>query len=116
MLAGAAGNGRGSAGIRGSLRIGALETLADVSLHPAVRRHCAGLAEAAGLVAGPQLRNMGTIGGNVCLDTRCTYYNQTEFWRDALGYCLKKDGHGLPRHEGRQEVRGRAFGGHPRPT
>jgi len=88
----AAGNGRGSAGIRGALRIGALETLADVSVHPAVRRHCAGLAEAAGLVAGPQLRNMGTIGGNVCLDTRCTYYNQTEFWRDALGYCLKKDG------------------------
>lgn len=74
------------------LRIGALETLSDVSSHPLVRRHCAGLAEAAGLVAGPQLRNMGTIGGNVCLDTRCTYYNQTEFWRDALGYCLKKDG------------------------
>ena len=74
------------------LRIGALETLADVAAHPLVRRHCAGLAEAAGLVAGPQLRNMGTIGGNVCLDTRCTYYNQTEFWRDALGYCLKKDG------------------------
>ena len=74
------------------LRIGALETLADVSSHPAVRRHFTGLAEAAGLVAGPQLRNMGTIGGNVCLDTRCTYYNQTEFWRAALGYCLKKDG------------------------
>ena len=74
------------------LRIGALETLADVSAHPAVRRHFSGLAEAAGLVAGPQLRNMGTIGGNVCLDTRCTYYNQTEFWRAALGYCLKKDG------------------------
>ena len=74
------------------LRIGALETLADVSAHPLVRRHHGGLAQAAGLVAGPQLRNMGTIGGNVCLDTRCTYYNQTEFWRDALGYCLKKDG------------------------
>ena len=76
----------------GGLRIGALETLADVSAHPLVRRHFAGLASAAGLVAGPQLRNMGTIGGNVCLDTRCTYYNQTEFWRGALGYCLKKDG------------------------
>ena len=75
-----------------TLRIGALETLADVSAHPLVRRHFAGLASAAGLVAGPQLRNMGTIGGNVCLDTRCTYYNQTEFWRGALGYCLKKDG------------------------
>ena len=88
----AASNG-GSPRERGSwLRIGALETLADVSAHPLVRRRHGGLAEAAGLVAGPQLRNMGTIGGNVCLDTRCTYYNQTEFWRDALGYCLKKDG------------------------
>ena len=75
-----------------SLRIGALETLADISANPLVRRHFNGLATAAGLVAGPQLRNMGTIGGNVCLDTRCTYYNQTEFWRGALGYCLKKDG------------------------
>ena len=74
------------------LRIGALETLADVSANPLVRRHFRGLADAAGLVAGPQLRNMGTIGGNVCLDTRCTYYNQTEFWRGALGHCLKKDG------------------------
>jgi 4-hydroxybenzoyl-CoA reductase subunit beta len=43
-------------------------------------------------VAGPQIRNMATLGGNVCLDTRCSYYNQTEFWRGALGYCIKKDG------------------------
>ncbi len=84
------GIGFNAAGDR--LRIGALEKLADVSDHPVVRRHFSGLADAAGLVAGPQLRNMGTIGGNVCLDTRCTYYNQTEFWRAALGYCLKKDG------------------------
>jgi len=88
----ASGNGRSPRGDGFHLRIGALATLADVSRHSLVRRHFAGLAEAAGLVAGPQLRNMGTIGGNVCLDTRCTYYNQTEFWRDALGYCLKKDG------------------------
>lgn len=88
----ASGNGGPPRGDGLFLRIGALETLADVSRHSLVRRHCAGLADAAGLVAGPQLRNMGTIGGNVCLDTRCTYYNQTEFWRDALGYCLKKDG------------------------
>ena len=74
------------------LRIGALETLAEVARHPTVRRRFPALADAAGLVAGPQLRNMGTIGGNVCLDTRCTYYNQTEFWRRALGCCLKKDG------------------------
>lgn len=76
----------------GFLRIGALETLHDVSSHPEVRRRFPALAAAAGLVAGPQLRNMGTIGGNICLDTRCTYYNQTAFWRGALGHCLKKDG------------------------
>jgi 4-hydroxybenzoyl-CoA reductase subunit beta len=50
------------------------------------------LGEAAGLVAGPQIRNMGTIGGNVLLDTRCLFYNQTEFWRKSLGYCLKAEG------------------------
>jgi 4-hydroxybenzoyl-CoA reductase subunit beta len=76
----------------GELVIGAAETLTSVSRHPLVRRHFPSLARAAGLVAGPQLRNMGTIGGNICLDTRCTYYNQTYFWRDALGFCLKKDG------------------------
>ncbi len=72
--------------------LGAGETLATVAGDPLVRRHLPALAEAAGHVAGPQLRNRGTLGGNLCLDTRCTYYNQTEFWRGALGYCLKKDG------------------------
>jgi 4-hydroxybenzoyl-CoA reductase subunit beta len=76
----------------GELRIGAAQSLASVARHPLVRQHAASLARAAGSVAGPQLRNMGTIGGNLCLDTRCTYYNQTHFWRNALGYCLKKDG------------------------
>src|SRR5688572_3627966 len=74
------------------LVIGASETLSDVAHNPLVRQHAPSLAQAAGSVAGPQLRNMGTIGGNICLDTRCTYYNQTFFWRDALGFCLKKDG------------------------
>lgn len=50
------------------------------------------LASAAGAVAGPQIRNMGTLGGNVLLDTRCLFYNQTEFWRKSLGYCLKAVG------------------------
>ncbi|MFZ5475431.1 MAG: FAD binding domain-containing protein [Myxococcota bacterium] len=50
------------------------------------------LSQAASLVAGPQIRNMGTLGGNVMLDTRCLYYNQTEFWRKSLGYCLKAEG------------------------
>ncbi|HSJ13251.1 MAG TPA: FAD binding domain-containing protein [Longimicrobiales bacterium] len=76
----------------GELVIGAAETLAGIAAHPLVRRHFPALARAAGSVAGPQLRNMGTLGGNLCLDTRCTYYNQTFFWRDALGFCLKKDG------------------------
>ena len=75
-----------------TLTIGAAETLTAVATNPAVREQVPALADAAGHVAGPQLRNMGTLGGNVCLDTRCTYYNQTAFWRDALGYCLKKDG------------------------
>jgi 4-hydroxybenzoyl-CoA reductase subunit beta len=76
----------------GALRIGAAETLSAVAAHPRVRELFPALATAAAHVAGPQLRNAGTIGGNVCLDTRCTYYNQTAFWRSALGYCLKKDG------------------------
>lgn len=72
--------------------LGATNTLSALSAHPQVRLELTALADAAGLVAGPQIRNRATLGGNVCLDTRCTYYNQTEFWREALGYCLKKDG------------------------
>jgi 4-hydroxybenzoyl-CoA reductase subunit beta len=74
------------------LQIGAAETLTVISRDPLVHRHFPALARAAGLVAAPQLRNTGTIGGNLCLDTRCTYYNQTWFLRNALGFCLKKDG------------------------
>jgi 4-hydroxybenzoyl-CoA reductase subunit beta len=76
----------------GELVIGAAETLTNVSRNETVQRLFPALADAAGHIAGPQLRNMGTIGGNLCLDTRCTYYNQTYFWRNALGFCLKKDG------------------------
>ena len=74
------------------LDLGPLITLAALARHAAVLRDYPVLAKAAQLVAGPQLRNMGTLGGNLCLDTRCTYYNQTWFWRSALGFCLKKDG------------------------
>lgn len=77
---------------RGGLEIGALATLTDVAGHPVVRARYAALADAAGAVSTPQLRNMGTIGGNVCVDTRCNYYNQNLDWRKALGYCMKKDG------------------------
>ncbi|MEE9206991.1 MAG: FAD binding domain-containing protein [Gemmatimonadota bacterium] len=74
------------------LRVGACETLDALAQDPIVLERFPSLAHACSLISGPQLRRMGTIGGNVCLDTRCTYYNQTEFWRQALGYCLKKDG------------------------
>jgi 4-hydroxybenzoyl-CoA reductase subunit beta len=76
----------------GWITIGAMTTLADVAASHLVREHAPALAQAAGLVAGPQLRTMGTLGGNVLLDTRCQWYNQTYFWREALGFCLKKDG------------------------
>jgi len=72
--------------------LGPLVTLSEVACDPRIRRDYPSLARAAGLVAGPQLRNMGTVGGNLCLDTRCTYYNQTYFWRESLGFCLKKTG------------------------
>jgi 4-hydroxybenzoyl-CoA reductase subunit beta len=74
------------------LHLGALVRLSELGLHPRVREAWPAVAEAAGRVASPQIRNMGTLGGNLCLDTRCTYYNQTFFWREALGFCLKKDG------------------------
>src|SRR5262249_51643687 len=73
-------------------RIGALTTLSEVAHHPLVRAHYPVLARAAGMVAGPNIRNMGTLGGNICLDTRCTWYNQSYFWRKAINFCLKKDG------------------------
>ncbi len=75
------------------LRIGARVTLTAVSEHPDVIQHAPSLAHAAGLVASPLIRNMGTLGGNVNLDTRCRYVNQTAFWREALGGgCLKSEG------------------------
>lgn len=69
--------------------IGAGATLSSVGSHPVVRSRYAALAMAAGLVSTPQLRNMGTIGGNVCLDTRCNWYDQSQFWRTAEGFCMK---------------------------
>ena len=83
-------------GVRGEARagltIGAGTTLTDVSEHAVVREHFPALAVAAGLVSTPPLRNMGTIGGNVCVDPRCNYYNQSYQWRRAIGFCMKKDG------------------------
>jgi 4-hydroxybenzoyl-CoA reductase subunit beta len=82
-------------GIRQSkegLWIGAGESLTTVSNHRVIAKHFPALAHAAESVSTPQLRNMGTIGGNVLVDTRCNYYDQTFFWRQAVGFCMKKDG------------------------
>ena len=84
------------AGIRrqpdGDIVIGAMTTIAEIAASEELRAHAPSLAQAASLVAGPQHRRMGTIGGNILLDTRCQWYNQTYFWRSAIGFCLKKDG------------------------
>lgn len=74
------------------VEIGALTRLATLRDSLLLKARLPSLASAAGQIAGPQLQNMGTLGGNLCLDTRCVYINQSHFWRESLGYCLKKDG------------------------
>jgi 4-hydroxybenzoyl-CoA reductase subunit beta len=74
------------------LSLGAALTLAEVVGNAKVRERYAGLYQAAAQVATVHLRNMGTLGGNLCLDTRCNYYNQNYEWRKAIDFCLKKDG------------------------
>jgi 4-hydroxybenzoyl-CoA reductase subunit beta len=76
----------------GMLRIGATTSLDELSTHPLIRQHFPALATAAGLVSTPHLRRMGTFGGNLCLDTRCTYYDQNYHWRKSIDFCMKKDG------------------------
>jgi len=92
----ALGGVRELAGIRmrddGGVTIGALASLAEVAAHPLLRAKYPAVARAAELVSTPTLRHMGTIGGNLLLDTRCNYYDQTEEWRRAIDYCMKKDG------------------------
>jgi len=86
----------GLCGIRpqpdGGVEIGALTTLRAIERSDFLRRHFSVLPEAASTVASPVLRNMGTIGGNICLDTRCLWYNQSLTWRKGCGFCIKKDG------------------------
>lgn len=72
--------------------IGALTKISALAESPLVAQDFAVLHAAAKTVASPLLRNMGTLGGNLCLDTRCLYYNQSSFWRESLGGCIKKDG------------------------
>ena len=74
------------------VEIGALTTLSAVEHSSIIRKDYAVLYEAVRTVASPVLRNMGTLGGNICLDTRCLWYNQSLQWRKSCGFCLKKDG------------------------
>jgi 4-hydroxybenzoyl-CoA reductase subunit beta len=86
-----------------AIAIGASVTLAELAAHPTVVQHYPVVAQAAGVVAGPTQRNMGTVGGNLCLDTRCIFYNQSEWWRAANHHCLKTTGdicHVAPKSHG----------------
>ncbi|HLA10904.1 MAG TPA: FAD binding domain-containing protein [Pyrinomonadaceae bacterium] len=80
--------GDGSSGVK----IGASVTLTDVCEHPMIKRDYPVVAHAARTISTPILRNMGTIGGNLLLDTRCNYYDQNYEWRKGINFCLKKDG------------------------
>lgn len=86
-----------------SLTIGASARLTEIAEHPDIAQHYPVVAQAAGSIAGPTHRNMGTLGGNLCLDTRCIYYNQSEWWRGANNHCLKTTGtmcHVAPKSRG----------------
>ncbi|MDE3155984.1 MAG: FAD binding domain-containing protein [Acidobacteriota bacterium] len=76
----------------GGLVLGGGLTLTALVHHADLRARYAGLWQAAAQIATPHLRNMGTLGGNLCLDTRCTYYDQSYEWRKAIDFCMKKDG------------------------
>ena len=72
--------------------IGAGTTLREIETHAALAQHYPVVTQATQLIATPLLRNMGTVGGNLCLDTRCNYYNQSYEWRKCIDFCMKKDG------------------------
>src|SRR5688572_20613170 len=76
----------------GGIKIGASVTLTEICEHPIINRDYPVIAAAARTISTPILRNMGTIGGNLLLDTRCNYYDQNYEWRKAINFCLKKDG------------------------
>src|SRR5205809_2428853 len=72
--------------------LGASLTLSEVTEDQRIQRTHPAVAKATELISTPLLRNMGSIGGNLLLDTRCNYYDQTYEWRESLHFCLKKDG------------------------
>src|SRR5204863_1029154 len=82
---------RATEGRKDGTTVGSCLTLRDLSVLPAFRPYAA-VATAARLVSTPLLRNMGTLGGNLCLDTRCNYYSQSYEWRKSIDFCMKKDG------------------------
>ncbi|MCA8949801.1 MAG: FAD binding domain-containing protein [Planctomycetes bacterium] len=77
---------------QGGVRIGAMTKLATLEHDPHLREHFPAFAHAVREISTPLLRNMGTIGGNLLLDTRCTYYDQSHEWRESIDFCMKKDG------------------------
>lgn len=79
-------------GADGSCALGAGVTLATLAADAGIRRHLGVLAEAAGAAAGPGHRSAATLGGNLCQDTRCLFYNQSAWWRQANAFCLKREG------------------------
>lgn len=74
------------------ISIGATATLANIIRNDTIRERLPAFAAALASISSPPLRNMGTLGGNLCVDTRCTYYNQTEEWRRSIDYCMKEEG------------------------
>ena len=74
------------------MRIGACTSLMELTEMPAIHQRYRALAEAAEAVASPTTRSIATLGGNLCLQTRCVYYNQSEWWRRSNNYCLKHEG------------------------
>jgi 4-hydroxybenzoyl-CoA reductase subunit beta len=76
----------------GGVRIGALCKLTALETNAHLQRNYQALAHAVAEISTPLLRNMGTIGGNLLLDTRCTYYDQSHEWRESIDFCMKKDG------------------------
>jgi 4-hydroxybenzoyl-CoA reductase subunit beta len=76
----------------GSVALGAMAKLATLEAHPHLRQHFPAFAHAVAEISTPLLRNMGTIGGNLLLDTRCSYYDQTFEWRESISFCMKKGG------------------------
>lgn len=74
------------------IEIGALTVLSEIERSDVLNQNYSVLVQAAKTVASPVIRNMSTIGGNICLDTRCLWYNQSPAWRKSCGFCIKKDG------------------------